>query len=118
MASLGSIDISEILKQGVYLLSRENVIVYVGQSKCMLVRIYTHRSLARRRVPSWLPIRGVVFDKVEVIPCHPDRINALEKALIELHTPVYNKAMNPDPSEYPVPCLHVPRPVPSFRQRL
>lgn len=119
MPELAAADVTAILRQGVYILSRENVIVYIGQSKCMLARIAAHRSLARRRVPSWLPIRGVVFDRVEVIPCHPDRVDALERGLIELHAPVYNKSHNPEPVKYPVPCLYPPpRPHPIITRRL
>jgi len=71
----------------------------------MLARIYAHRNLARKRVPSWLPIRGVVFDTVEVIPCHPDRIDALERGLIELYRPVCNRTFNPDPSPTPTTVI-------------
>lgn len=92
----GAIDITAILRQGVYVLSREGRVVYVGQSKCMLARIAAHRSLARKHVPMWLPIRGVIFDHAEVIPCHPDRIDALERGLIELYRPTGNRQHNPD----------------------
>lgn len=117
MSQLGAVDVSVMLRMGVYLLSRDGVVVYVGQSKCPLARIAAHRSLARRRVPAWLPLKGVIFDKVEVISCHPDRINALERGLIELYKPVYNKAHNPEPVKYPVPLLK-PRPVVQFTNRL
>ena len=99
----GAIDISAVLRSGVYLLSREGRVVYVGQSKCPLARIAAHRSLARKRVPWWLPIRGVIFDKAEVIPCHPDRIDALERGLIELYRPPNNRQHNPDYVEAPPP---------------
>ena len=101
----GSFNVTEILRQGVYLLSREGRVVYVGQSKCMLARIYAHRNLARKRVPSWLPIRGVVFDTVEVIPCHPDRIDALERGLIDLYRPVCNRTHNLTPPQGPADVI-------------
>lgn len=107
MNSLGSFDVTDILRQGVYLLYRDGMVVYVGQSKCMLVRIYTHRNLARKRLPAWLPIRGVVFDRVEVIPCHPDRIDDLERGLIALHTPICNRAHNPEPVKLPIAASKV-----------
>lgn len=106
-----AIDISAVLKQGVYLLSREGTVVYVGQSKCMLVRIYTHRALSNKRAPAWMQTRGVRFDKAEVIPCHPDRINELERGLIEFYQPVYNKTHNPNPVALPVPAFYRPKPV-------
>ena len=86
----GSFDISAVLRQGVYMLLRGEKVVYVGKSKCMLLRVAAHRSLARRRVPDWLPIRGIVFDNVHVIPCHPDRIDALERGLIDFYQPHHN----------------------------
>jgi hypothetical protein len=107
MDSLGATDVTAVLRQGVYLLYRDGMVVYVGQSKCMLVRIYTHRNLARKRLPAWIPIRGVVFDRVEVIPCHPDRIDALERGLIALHTPIYNRAHNPEPVRIPIAAAKV-----------
>lgn len=115
-----AIDVTAILRQGVYLLSRENVVVYVGQSKCMLVRIYTHRALSNKRAPAWMQTRGIRFDKAEVIPCHPDRIDALERGLIEFYQPVYNKTYNPCPVPLPVPALylHKPRPNPFAGRRL
>lgn len=103
----GSFDVTAILRQGVYLLLREGSVVYVGQSKCMLVRIYAHRNLARKRVPSWLPIKGVTFDSIEVIPCHPDRIDALERGLIALHRPVHNIAHHPDHPRQPTVATKV-----------
>lgn len=104
-----AIDITAVLRQGVYLLSREGVVVYVGQSKCMLVRIYTHRALSNKRAPAWMQTRGVRFDRVEVIPCHPDRVDALERGLIEFYQPVHNKTHNPNPVSLPVPSLYRPR---------
>jgi hypothetical protein len=114
VTELVRIDVSAALRSGVYLLSRDGVVVYVGQSKCPLVRIYTHRSLARKRVPGWLKVRGVVFDTAEVIPCHPDRINALEQGLIEFYKPVYNKTHNPEPVEFPIPILKPSPPATTF----
>lgn len=101
----GAIDISVVLRSGVYLLSHEGRVVYVGQSKCPLARIAAHRSLARKRIPWWLPIRGVIFDKAEVIPCHPDRIDALERGLIEFYRPPGNRQHNPDYVETPPPSI-------------
>lgn len=118
---LGAFDVTAVLRQGVYLLYRDGAVVYVGQSKCMLVRIYIHRNLARKRLPDWLlPIRGIVFDRVEVIPCHPDRIDNLERGLIALHTPVYNRAHNPEPVSLPIAASKLPprRPSPFATLRL
>ena len=113
------VDVSALLRSGVYLLYCGDKVVYVGQSKCPLVRIYTHRSLARKRVPSWLRITGITFDRATVIPCHPDRIDALERGLIAFHRPRHNITHNPSVSRSGSPLA--PRPplnVPVYTQRL
>lgn len=84
------VDISAALRPGVYVLYRGGKVVYVGQSQCPLVRIYTHRACSGRKVPSWLTARGVRFDRVEVIPTHPDRLDEAEQALIAFYRPPGN----------------------------
>ena len=108
----GAVDVTAMLGMGVYVLSAKGTVVYVGQSKCMLARVYAHRNLARRTQPAWLPIKGIVFDKIEVIPCHPDRINALEQGLIAFYRPKHNIKHNPDTD------LPKPKPERLFRCRL
>lgn len=88
----GFTNISAALQGGVYALVYQGKVVYIGQAKAMLVRVCTHRSNARRKVPSWLPdtAKGIVFDEVHVQPCHPDRIDDLEYALINFYKPRMN----------------------------
>lgn len=106
----GFSDISDCLRGGVYVLLRLGEVVYVGKSKAMLVRIYSHRALARKRAPAWIKCRGVVFDQVLVRPCHPDRVDELEQALIRQYSPRYNIQHNPS--------LAIPREVVVIRRRL
>lgn len=87
----GFADVSETLRCGVYALVYQGVVVYVGQSKCMLTRIYSHRNARRSKdLPKWFPIKGIQFDEIHVRPCHPDRIDALERELINLYKPRHN----------------------------
>lgn len=88
----GFSDVSDMLQAGIYALVAHGKVVYIGKAKSMLVRVYTHRNNARKRSPAWLPAsaKGIVFDEVHVMPCHPDQINDLEHALINFYKPRYN----------------------------
>lgn len=88
----GFSDVSQVLKQGIYALVAGGRVVYIGKAKQPLARIYTHRSNARKRSPAWLSdlAKGIVFDEVHVMPCHPDQIDELEHALIHFYKPRYN----------------------------
>lgn len=92
----GFIDVSDVLRSGVYALVRNGVVVYIGQSKKMLARIAAHRSnWGRKSVPAWMPvsIRGVLFDEVFVLPCRIEDLDRVERAMIDLYKPKYNIAL-------------------------
>lgn len=91
----GFTNITDSLHCGVYALVYQGKVVYIGQAKHMLVRICTHRSNARRKTPSWLPstAKGIIFDEVHIQPCHPDRVDDLEYALINFYKPKMNTAL-------------------------
>lgn len=88
----GFSDVTAVLKQGIYALVAGGRVVYIGKAKAMLVRVYNHRSNARKHSPVWLSdlAKGIVFDEVHVRPCHPDEIDDLEHALINFYKPRYN----------------------------
>lgn len=92
MDSDGFFDVSEILRCGVYALLYRGVVVYVGQSRRMLTRVYTHRNLwGKKRVPEVIAkARGINFDEVWVRPCRPDLLDELEKELIQKYRPRHN----------------------------
>src|ERR1700690_3635629 len=76
----GFIDVSAILRCGVYALVREGIIVYIGQSKKPLARVAAHRSnWGRKSTPAWMPasLRGVLFDSVHILPCRVEQLDAL-----------------------------------------
>jgi len=91
----GFADVSAVLGQGIYALVAQGKVVYIGKAKQMLARVYTHRSNARKRSPAWLSdlAKGIVFDEVHVMPCHPDQIDDLEHALINFYKPRYNLSL-------------------------
>lgn len=116
----GFINVSAILRCGVYALVRDGVVVYVGQSKKPLARISAHRSnWGRKAMPAWMPasLRGVLFDECHVLPCKVEQLDALERALIELYKPKYNIAHK---TNAPVSITHLfPQPTtPKFERRI
>ncbi len=92
MTLQGFTNISDSLGMGIYALVERGKVVYIGKAKAMLVRICTHRSNARRKVPTWMPAsaKGIIFDEVHILPSHPDQIDDLEHALINFYKPRHN----------------------------
>lgn len=117
----GFVDVSAILRCGIYALVRDGVVVYVGQSKRMLSRISAHKSnWGRKSMPAWMPVslRGVLFDEVHVLPCRVEDLDQLERALINLYKPRYNIALKqPTPVEI-ARLMPQPRPQPRFERRI
>lgn len=89
----GFVEVSPVLKSGVYALCLRDEVVYVGKSKCMLTRIEAHRGLFRRKAPAWMPIKGVQFDKVFIRPCPLAMLDALEVEMINLYKPKLNERL-------------------------
>lgn len=94
----GFVDCSVVLKAGVYALVKNGVVIYVGKSKSVYQRIYTHRHLAKRAkqgktIPDWLPTKGFVFDQVYIRPCTVDELDALEVEMINKYKPRYNESL-------------------------
>lgn len=93
----GFVDISPVLRAGVYALGFHGQIVYVGKSKSMYSRVYSHRNQwnnARRGKagPSWLPasVKAILFDEVYIRPCSLEALDALEREMIDRYKPKYN----------------------------
>lgn len=95
----GAFDVSEILRSGCYILLARGEVVYVGKAKAMLQRVYAHRNLwsAKRRgkpIPSWLtPVKDIYFDEVHVVPVPLDRVDEVERQLIDIYKPRLNKLL-------------------------
>jgi excinuclease UvrABC nuclease subunit len=90
----GFADVSEILRSGVYILIHKGIVIYIGKSKTMLNRIYTHRHMwgakKRRAVPEWMPVKGILFDQIFVKACPIDLLDKLEEEMINLYKPKFN----------------------------
>ena len=126
----GFINVTPILRAGVYALLREGVVVYIGQSKKMLQRVSAHKSnWGRKAQPAWMPVslRGVLFDEVHVLPCRVEDLDELEHTMINLYKPRYNirlKAPTPVTTEltitigeFTIPFNHRPS-TPRFERRI
>lgn len=91
----GFVDISPVLKAGVYALCAKGVVIYVGKAKNLYSRIYTHRSnwsraRSGKKIPSWMPVKGFLFDEVFIRPCRLEELDALEAEMINAYKPKYN----------------------------
>lgn len=90
----GFIDVSQVLRGGVYLLAHQGVVVYVGKAQVMLGRIYSHRvkwgTKSRKPITAAIPAKGMLFDQVFVRPCSSAEIDELEARLVDQYRPRYN----------------------------
>lgn len=94
----GFVDVSPILGAGVYALVRRGVVIYVGKSRSVYQRLYAHRSTAQRAargkpIPTWLPIKGFVFDEVWVCPTRIEDLDIVEEEMIERYKPRFNMSL-------------------------
>lgn len=88
-------DVSTMLMPAIYALLHKGIIVYIGQSKKPLTRIYTHRNLWGRRnqTKGWRvspSTKGMLFDQIWVRPCRVEELNQLEGDMILKYKPRYN----------------------------
>lgn len=90
----GFTEVSAMLRGGVYMLLHRGTVVYVGKSKVLLGRIYSHRvawgKKSKRQITGNIPARGILFDQIFVQACASDKIDGLEAALIKQYHPRYN----------------------------
>lgn len=92
----GFTNVSTILQGGVYALVHRGVVVYVGKSKVMLGRVYTHRVAWGKKSKAQVglkPQKGILFDAVWIRPCPLTEIDAIESAMINLYKPRYNSLL-------------------------
>jgi len=90
MELAGFIGVGEILRSGIYALVWHGRVVYIGQSKKMLQRIYAHKNLVGKPKSLFTSARGVRFDDVFICPCPIEKLDELEKEMINLYKPQYN----------------------------
>lgn len=96
----GFIEVSPVLRSGVYVLIAKGEVIYVGKSKAMIARISTHRRAwidKRQGRSAWitdtLNIPGLLFDEVHIRPAPLHLLDALEREMIDKYKPRYNKLL-------------------------
>lgn len=105
------IDVSALLRPGVFLLGLRRHWVYIGRARCILAALTNHVIRNRAKVVSdWLPIRAIAFDTIEIIPCDTARAHELATALIALHDPIHNRRPHRTTTMTYPPIPHPPTP--------
>lgn len=111
MAALaGFVNVSEVLRSGVYALVHRGEVVYVGKAKAMLTRVYSHRRAwgdkrqKARELPSWFPIKGIMFDEVWVQPVALADLDRVEREMIARYRPRHNILLKPK-AQLPSLCI-------------
>lgn len=117
--------VSEILRSGVYALVHRREVVYIGKSKTMLVRIYSHRNAwgdkrrgKWRQLPKNFPVQGIYFDEVFVRPVPVEHLDEVEREMIAKYRPKYNTLLKPPLPLNAILGLALPKtePVPTLRR--
>ena len=102
---VSELDVSGLLRPGVYTLSVHGTVAYIGTASCLLTAIATHRSLLApgHNLPSFFPLPRVPFDAVSIIACSTDRMTAIAQALIAHHNPAANRRTTTPRHSRPLP---------------
>lgn len=88
-------DLSILLRPAVYALYYKGELVYIGQSKQLLTRLYQHKNnyLRSRRdkpVQPHTSAKAIHFDAVKAIPVERGLLDRVERELIDKFKPRYN----------------------------
>ena len=102
----GFVNVSDVLRSGIYVLAYKGEVIYIGQSKRMLNRLAAHMSAwaAKRKAkqPHIIAKLGIYYDEVHIMPVHVDRLDEVERKLIDLYRPRLNvQHKRPGPSSAP-----------------
>lgn len=120
------LDVSILLRSGIYLLVRKGVVVYVGQSAKLMARVNNHSTNRGRRQHKFLgrKVTGEVFDQVLVMACPVADLDRVETELIARYIPKYNTELKPrlvvsldSIIAALVPTAQAQRTAPSFNRR-
>jgi hypothetical protein len=88
------VDAGWLLRPCVYLLLWKESVVYVGQSRKPLSRLYTHASVARGAKAAWQVSRAIRFDGIRIVPTAADQLMEVEARLIAEYRPKHNVQHN------------------------
>lgn len=90
-AYAGFDDLTNLLGPGVYILERDGVVVFVAWAKNVLDRLNDHRKLADQSMPSWFPVKGIVYDRAHFRRCASDIGDRIVSDLIAQYDPPLNR---------------------------
>ena len=84
MSEMGQL--RDLLRPGIYVLRLRGRVVWVGEAKKPLVRIYAHSQQRRGdTLAAFLPSRPVEFDDIQLFPCRVENLGAeLQRIRAEL----------------------------------
>jgi hypothetical protein len=90
--------ISQIFGSGVYALTLNGNIVYIGKAKILIQRLYAHwNTLCRMKSGKELPerVNPIMFTGAKVIFCPPHDLDRLERQMIAKYRPSKNTRLVP-----------------------
>lgn len=93
----GFVEVSAILRSGVYVLCAKGEVIYVGKSKAMIARITAHRQawIAKRKgregwISDTLGIPALFCDEIHILPVPPAMLDEVEAEMINRFKPRLN----------------------------
>jgi len=84
-------DLTNLLGPGVYILERDGQVIFVAWAKNVLDRLNDHRKLAEQSMPSWFPVKGIIFDRAHFRRCASDIGERIVSDLIAQYDPPLNR---------------------------
>lgn len=106
------IDVTSVLRPGVYVLWHEARCVYIGRSTLPIVQLLAHRASARG-LPKYLrgTLRGIAYDRVDIYPASGAAATTLEFALCARLRPLHSHHTSaPSAPLYRLKPSHPPSP--------
>jgi len=83
-----------LLHCAVYVLVRRGTVVYIGQSRLPIQRLYSHIHYRGRIKPMQAPYRshkvGFQFDEIWIRPCMLGEVDGIERDMIRKYKPKHN----------------------------
>ena len=86
--------VGALLGPGVYALLYRRQVVYIGQSRLLLKRLYEHRNnylrVRQGRSVAGTPGKAILFDDIKIYPCAREDLDRIERLLIKTLNPKCN----------------------------
>ena len=96
LRGMGAEDCSVLIRPAIYFLLHSGAVVYVGQSRMPIQRIYAHRSTwGKKKADEWrrmgrAPVKAVIFDEVFLLRTGLENLDEIERQMIQRYRPKYN----------------------------